>query len=295
MAPILRVLFEHATGYSLFAIKEFEEVSAFLPQVERAVLDVSKFKSSIVDLVAFSPFKTAINALENINAVSEGVVHDDLQLFLETNLPKKKSKFILGLGDAKLAATINEQFGYSCTHVGIVPEVLRGIRLHFAKLIEDLSEYNCSKAQLGLGHSYSRSKVKFNVNRVDNMIIQSIAILDQLDKDINVFAMRVREWYSYHYPELVKIVNDNHMYAKVHHLSYISVTLNQRYRSIITNLAIFVLPRKCYHIIFHDMCLTLAMLICLPITMLLECLSHRFIVVFRISSLSLESEVIDQT
>ena len=24
-----------------------------------------------------------------------------------------------------------------------------------------------------------------------------------------------REWYSYHFPELVKIVNDNHLYAKV--------------------------------------------------------------------------------
>lgn len=49
-----------------------------------------------------------------------------------------------------------------------------------------------AQAQLGLGHSYSRSKVKFNVNKVDNMIIQSIALLDQLDKDLNTFAMRVR-------------------------------------------------------------------------------------------------------
>ena len=24
-----------------------------------------------------------------------------------------------------------------------------------------------------------------------------------------------REWYSYHFPELVKIVNDNYLYAKV--------------------------------------------------------------------------------
>lgn len=47
-------------------------------------------------------------------------------------------------------------------------------------------------AQLGLGHSYSRAKVKFNVHRVDNMIIQSIALLDQLDKDINTFSMRIR-------------------------------------------------------------------------------------------------------
>ena len=37
-------------------------------------------------------------------------------------------------------------------------------------------------------------KVKFDVNRVDNMIIQAIALLDQLDKDINTFSMRIREW-----------------------------------------------------------------------------------------------------
>jgi nucleolar protein 56 len=71
------------------------------------------------------------------------------------------------------------------------------------------------KAQLGLGHTFSRATVKFNVNRVDNMIIQSIALLDQLDKDVNTFAMRVREWYSWHFPELVKLVNDNIMFARV--------------------------------------------------------------------------------
>jgi hypothetical protein len=34
--------------------------------------------------------------------------------------------------------------------------------------------------------------VKFNVNRVDNMVIQAIFLLDTLDKDINSFSMRVR-------------------------------------------------------------------------------------------------------
>jgi len=55
-----------------------------------------------------------------------------------------------------------------------------------------LKEGDLRKAQLGLGHSYSRAKVKFNVNKADNMIIQSINLLDQLDKDINTFAMRLR-------------------------------------------------------------------------------------------------------
>ncbi|GKD41889.1 nucleolar protein 56-like protein, partial [Tanacetum coccineum] len=70
------------------------------------------------------------------------------------------------------------------------------------------------KAQLGLAHSDSRAKVKFNVNCVDNMVIQAIFLLDTLDKDVNSFSMSVREWYSWHFPELVKIVNDNYLYAK---------------------------------------------------------------------------------
>src|SRR5438105_146099 len=57
-------------------------------------------------------------------------------------------------------------------------------------------------------------QVKFNVNRVDNMVIQSIALLDQLDKDINLFGMRIREWYAYHYPELFSLVKDQYKYVR---------------------------------------------------------------------------------
>merc|ERR1712173_166475 len=96
-----------------------------------------------------------------------------------------------------------------------IPEVIRGIRQHFPKLVKGFTALSSDKAQLGLSHSYSRAKVKFNVNKSDNMIIQSIALLDQMDKDINTFCMRIREWYSYHFPELIKIVPENALYAKV--------------------------------------------------------------------------------
>merc|ERR1711964_437210 len=32
---------------------------------------------------------------------------------------------------------------------------------------------------------------------------------------VNTFSMRVREWYGWHFPELVRIVSDNHTYAKL--------------------------------------------------------------------------------
>ncbi|XP_034254966.1 nucleolar protein 56 [Thrips palmi] len=206
------VLYEHAAGYALFSVKEFEEVGMLLPQVEASVTELSRF-NSIIKLVGFSPFKNALAALENVNGVSEGIMHDDLKVFLQTHIMKPK-KVQLGVSDPKLGASINEILGISCTHIGVVPEIIRGIRFHFHNLVKGFTGKSSGIAQLGLGHAYSRSKVKFNVNRVDNMIIQSIALLDQLDKDVNTFSMRIREWYSYHFPELVKIVPENYLYAK---------------------------------------------------------------------------------
>ncbi|XP_071192524.1 nucleolar protein 56-like isoform X2 [Salvelinus alpinus] len=212
---LLHVLFEHAAGYALFVVKEVEEIGMLLPQVEDCILNMGKFHG-MVSLAAFFPFKSAQAALENINAISEGVVHADLKLFLETNLPiGGKKKAMLGVGDAKIGGALQEELGLSIQTGGVVSEILRGVRLHFHSLVKGLTAQAASKAQLGLGHSYSRAKVKFNVNRSDNMIIQSIALLDQLDKDINTFSMRVREWYGYHFPELIKIVTDNSTYCKM--------------------------------------------------------------------------------
>ncbi|CAM9961066.1 unnamed protein product [Discosporangium mesarthrocarpum] len=46
------------------------------------------------------------------------------------------------------------------------------------------------------------------------MIVQAIGLLDEMDKEINTYAMRVKEWFGWHFPEMAKIVNDNMHYAK---------------------------------------------------------------------------------
>lgn len=87
------------------------------------------------------------------------MVNDDLLNFLESNLPKKKKKFILGVGNDKLASSVYEKAGIRCAFTGVVPEIIRGVRTHFAQLIKGLPHHSFTKAQLALGHSYSRSKV----------------------------------------------------------------------------------------------------------------------------------------
>jgi len=38
-----------------------------------------------------------------------------------------------------------------------------------------------------------------------------------LDKDVNTFCMRLKEWFSWTFPELTKIVNDNIIFTKLVH------------------------------------------------------------------------------
>lgn len=68
--------------------------------------------------------------------------------------------------------------------------------------------------QLGLAHSVSRYKLSFTSEKVDTMIIQAVSLLEDLDKELNNYAMRLREWYSWHFPELSKIITDNQAYAQ---------------------------------------------------------------------------------
>lgn len=119
------MLAEHAAGYAVFKVKEFEEIGALLPQLESAVHDLGRF-NSIVHLESFSPFKTAVTALENSNAISEGIVTEDLKHFLDITLPAKRKKVLLGVSDPKLGAAISEALEIAFEHIGAVPEILRG-------------------------------------------------------------------------------------------------------------------------------------------------------------------------
>lgn len=218
-AKTLFILHENAAGYALFEVVAFEEIGSLLEESMDTVTDLTRFGRAI-KLKAFQPFESAAEALENANAISEHAMTGTLHNFLEMNLPKikksssKTSSFAVGVVDPALATAISDGLGASCRSDDTVREILRGCRVHLDTFVKGLAQGAAEKAQLGLGHSYSRSKVKFNPARSDNMVIQSIALLDQLDKDVNTFAMRVREWYSWHFPELKDIVKDNIMFAR---------------------------------------------------------------------------------
>ena len=78
-----------------------------------------------------------------------------------------------------------------------------------------LTDEDFKKGAVGLSHNYYRHKLKFSIDKVDVMVIQAVGLLDDLDKELNNYAMRLREWYGWHFPEVGKILPDNLTYAKV--------------------------------------------------------------------------------
>lgn len=227
-SPLL-LLFESSLGLALFEKLQADQVALGRDEMQQAISDFSLF-SKMVRLVAFKAFENSTIALQVMNELVAGECGSFTTQFLQENLPagkkekkkpEKTSAFRLGVLDKALGGGIKAGLNVECVSDEMSLELLRGIRQHAAKLLlpgQSTSEQTATllaKAQLGLGHSYSRAKVKFNVHRVDNMIIQAICLLDQLDKDINTLAMRVKEWYGWHFPELAKLLSgDISTYAK---------------------------------------------------------------------------------
>ena len=166
-------------------------------------------------LKQFVKYENAATALNEAAAITEGKVTPMLSSLLDTL--KDEKKVSLAVADPKLGNAINKLPGLSLSPVSdsSTTDLYRGIRTHLTSLIPGLLPSDVNTMSLGLSHSLSRHKVKFSPDKVDTMIIHAIGLLDDLDKELNTYAMRTKEWYGWHFPEMAKIINDNVAYARV--------------------------------------------------------------------------------
>lgn len=235
MSKTLYLLYDAPTGYALFKVLSTEEIGAGDKELQKELQNFASF-SSWVKLMSFAPFESPENALDDAVCVSESIMSGFLTNFLSTALSKKAAKldastgssWELGVQDPKLGVAIHDALQYPVVCNEHVMEMSRCIRLHAEKLLPEHNEGDVIRSQVGLGHAFSRNKVKFNVHRSDNMIIQASALAEHMDKGVNLLGMRVKEWYGWHFPELAKEVPEPLKYARVALLLGNRSTLEER-------------------------------------------------------------------
>lgn len=207
------VLFETPAGYALFKVLDEGKLSQ-TDDIQKYFEDGAS-AAQTVKLEAFSKFEDTTEALDAAASLLENTVNKNLKKFLKKNIVKAKLDDTLAVADAKLGKTISKKLEIKCVNNQNTMELFRGIRKHLQALLADAQDGDYKSMVLGLSHSLCRYKLKFSPDKVDTMVIQAIALLDELDKELNTYSMRVREWYGWHFPEMSKIIQEHSKYAKV--------------------------------------------------------------------------------
>jgi len=81
------------------------------------------------------------------------------------------------------------------------------------KPLLDLDEYQKFIRQVTT--ELARAAVTVATAKRDLYAVQAVRAIDDIDKTINLFAGRIREWYGLHFPELDRIVDKHDTYARL--------------------------------------------------------------------------------
>lgn len=141
----------------------------------------------------FEKFADTTEALSAATAAVEGKVSKSLKKVLKKLVNDDLQEQLL-VADAKLGNAIKDKLSLQCVSNTSVQELMRCIRSQSENLLSGLPKKEMTAMSLGLAHSLSRYKLKFSPDKIDTMIVQAQNLLDDLDKELNNYMMRVREW-----------------------------------------------------------------------------------------------------
>ncbi|KAK9777801.1 putative Nucleolar protein 58 [Seiridium cardinale] len=207
----LLVLTETAAGFGLFKAKDKKLLSR---DDISSQLDSAEKINSMLSLKKMITFTDSTQALAEYTSLTDGKVTPMLQQLLNDIKDEKKSS--LAVCDPKLGTAISKlDLGLKPVSDSTTNDLFRAIKTYLPELFPELSNDYLGNMALALSHSISRHKLKFSSDKADVMIVHAIKLLDDLDKELNNYAMRVKEWYGWHFPELDRIVNDNLAYARI--------------------------------------------------------------------------------
>lgn len=141
----------------------------------------------------FEKFNDTTEALSAATAAVEGKLSKPLKKTLKKLFSEEIQTKLL-VADAKLGNAIKEKLEVPCVYNTGVQELMRCIRTQSESLLKGLPKKEMTAMALGLAHSLSRYKLKFSPDKIDTMIVQAQCLLDDLDKELNNYIMRAREW-----------------------------------------------------------------------------------------------------
>ncbi len=153
---------------------------------------------------------------ERLRKIEAGKVIDEITAVIKDLRGKGYETFVFE--EAEIAQNVREKMGINVEVVkpSEAGDLLRGnldkfaVEVGFVKQPGEIREWI---------HRVSMELTKMRVKRAgekrDLVAAQAIQTVDDLDKTLNLFVSRMREWYGLHFPELDRLVEKNETYARL--------------------------------------------------------------------------------
>jgi nucleolar protein 56 len=170
-------------------------------------------QSNLAEKVLFPKKPQA--AAKKILKADTGKISDETASLI--TLLQKAGYDIFGFENAKVADEVQRS-------IGIKTEVVKpsdaepfrarmeqiAIETNFVKDANELGLWNRNVSM-----ELAKLRIKGAAEKRDLLIAQAIQTLDDLDRTVNLFMGRLREWYGVHFPELDRLVEKHETYARL--------------------------------------------------------------------------------
>uniref|UniRef100_A0A7J3ZKC8 C/D box methylation guide ribonucleoprotein complex aNOP56 subunit n=1 Tax=Fervidicoccus fontis TaxID=683846 RepID=A0A7J3ZKC8_9CREN len=151
---------------------------------------------------------------------------EEILRFEEGHLPSSMAKLISELDkndeyvvESESLSKMLTKEGFTSISVKRGAEAFRAFRARLPQLAVELGFVKSEEEYQKYVHDFliehTRRKLREVAQKRDLLAAQAIRAIDDLDKTFNLFAIRLREWYSVHFPELDELVPKHEQYIKL--------------------------------------------------------------------------------
>ena len=171
-------------------------------------------EKEIVETVLFA--KQPRKAAKILITIEAGKPVNELTKLMDKLVENGYDTFVFQSLD--MAKTIQEELNVKVEVAKLFKstQILRSKMEKFAikkGFVKDTKEFQKWMRDVAL--EITKLRVKGAVEKRDLIIAQAIQTIDDLDKTVNLFMSRVREWYGIHFPELDRLLDKHETYARL--------------------------------------------------------------------------------
>ena len=170
--------------------------------------------NELVDKVLFP--KDAKETAERLEKIEAGKLTDEMVTLIERLKDKGYTTFVFERSETARNAREKLNINVDVAKPSEAGERLRrnldrfAVDVGFVKQMAELHQWT-HKVSMEL----AKMRVKKAVEKRDLVVVQAIQTIDDLDKTLNLFMSRIREWYGLHFPELDRLIDKHETYARL--------------------------------------------------------------------------------